>query len=393
LKDLPEAKRLLVVAVSDFKPRVGGIAEMTHELVENWVSAGREATVIAKRQEGDAEFDAVAGYPVLRIDPANCRESIAKAIAETRPDIVLVNVLGGGWGDAYREARAAGLPIAIFVYGQEITINHMKPKTWFKTIVALKLSDGVFACSSFTRDYVIEHYHLDPAKCFVVAAGISPDYPRNTEEDSSILSGFDLSGKKMVLTLCRLVERKGIDRALIAMERLAARHDDLVYIIAGGGVLQEKLKAMIAERGLSRFAFMTGPVTEAQKHFLYKRQEVFLMPNRMLPNGDVEGFGITFLEANMYGKPAIGGRSGGAVEAIEDGKSGALVDPDDIDDIASAVEKILYTPGLAARMGGYGKARALESYNYEKSVRDFMKYLDFTAIRRKSGHSKTMERE
>ena len=112
------------------------------------------------------------------------------------------------------------------------------------------------------------------------------------------------------------------------------------------------------------------------------------MPNRTLPNGDFEGFGTTFLEASMYGKPSIAGRSGGSVEAVEDGVSGCLVDPESVDDIAAAVERILYTPGLAQKMGEAGRARTLRLYCYSQLVDTFIDSLESIAGRRRMNEEK-----
>jgi len=380
-----KVEKLLVVATSDFKPRGGGIAEMTHQLVTHFVAAGRQAVVVAREQAGDAEFDATASYPVRRIQRTARYKGIQNAIEEVKPDLVLVNVHMEGWLDSWRATRGTNIPLALFVYGQEIRRRLL---TWPRNALILKLSEGIIGCSNFTRDYAARTYLLRRGKCFAVPTGISADYPGAVREDPKILEGIDHAGKKVVLTLCRLVERKGVDRALLGIEKVRAKHDDVLYIIAGEGPLRGDLEKAIAARGLDRFVVMTGGVTEEQKRTLYTRQDLFLMPNRTLPNGDFEGFGTTFLEASMYRKPSIAGRSGGSVEAVEDGVSGCLVDPESVDDIAAAVERILYTPGLARKMGEAGRARTLRLYCYSHLVDTFVDALESIAGRRSTNERK-----
>jgi glycosyltransferase involved in cell wall biosynthesis len=380
-----KVEKLLVVATSDFKPRGGGIAEMTHQLVTHFVAAGRKAVVVAAAQVGDAEFDAKASYPVRRIQRTTRLEGIRKAIEEVKPDLVLVNVHMEGWLDAWRATRGKDIPLALFVYGQEIRRRLL---TLPRNALILWLSDGIIGCSNFTRDYVAGTYRLRREKCFAVPTGISADYPGAVREDPAILDGIDHAGKKVVLTLCRLVERKGVDRALFAMEKVRAKHEDILYIIAGEGPLRGVLERAITARGLGRFVVMTGGVTEEQKRTLYTRQDLFLMPNRTLPNGDFEGFGTTFLEASMYGKPSIAGRSGGSVEAVEDGVTGCLVNPESVDDIAAAVERILYSPGLERKMGDAGRARTLRLYCYSQLVHTFIDSLERIAGRRSTNGEK-----
>ena len=92
------------------------------------------------------------------------------------------------------------------------------------------------------------------------------------------------------------------------------------------------------------------------------------MPNRILENGDAEGFGMVFLEANACGKPVIGGRTGGAVEAIEDKKTGFLVDPNSLEDISSKIIYILKNDDIAKSLGEAGKERAALVFDWERSM-------------------------
>ncbi len=100
----------------------------------------------------------------------------------------------------------------------------------------------------------------------------------------------------------------------------------------------------------------------------YNAADVFVMPNRE-EGTDVEGFGIVFLEANACSKPVIGGRSGGAVDAIADGESGYLVDPSSPQAIAEAASRLLTDPALARRMGEAGRERARREFSWERAAR------------------------
>ena len=112
---------------------------------------------------------------------------------------------------------------------------------------------------------------------------------------------------------------------------------------------------------------LTGGVTEAEKSALLTRAALFVMPDRQLADGDVEGFGIVFLEANLFAKPVIGGDSGGAVDAIAHGSSGLLVEPDAPDALAAAIITLLEAPDLAARLGRQGAQRAQTEFSWSGS--------------------------
>ena len=106
-----------------------------------------------------------------------------------------------------------------------------------------------------------------------------------------------------------------------------------------------------------------GYVEPAQLRVFYNACDIYVMNSRIVgPDQDVEGFGITFLEAGACGKPVIGGRSGGVVDAVEDGRSGFLVDPEDPEALANRLESLASDPALRARMGAEGLRRAREEF-------------------------------
>jgi len=131
------------------------------------------------------------------------------------------------------------------------------------------------------------------------------------------------------------------------------------YLIVGDGEIRAELEQLIASEGLGDWVTLVGKVSDGDLLRYLRLCDLFLMPNRTMPDGDTEGFGLVFREANACHKPVIGGRAGGVVEAVADGVSGLLVDGNDPDDIAAAVERILGDPALAARLseGGYKLAR------------------------------------
>jgi phosphatidylinositol alpha-1,6-mannosyltransferase len=90
-----------------------------------------------------------------------------------------------------------------------------------------------------------------------------------------------------------------------------------------------------------------------------------VMANRQEENGDVEGFGIVFLEGSAAGKPVVGGRSGGAVEAIEEGVTGYLVDPDNADELVGVLRKLLLDPELREKLGAAGARRVRAEFNWK----------------------------
>lgn len=368
--------KILYCATSDFKPRQGGIAEMTHQIADHLFADGHVPHVIGWDVPGSADFDQTTSYPIVRIPQQ--RSASQKALDlladQIEPDLIIVNVLGSCLPECHKIARRKSIPLVVFIYGTDVT---MFPNLLarFKVWLSLKWADGIFSCSDFTR-HQLPRLGIFKKHTYTMYTGINPSYGKNVVSDDTFVDKLVPQGRKLILTLCRLTERKGIDQAVEATAQLSRTRTDFVHIVAGTGTMEPPLRCLVQERGLQDTILFIGEVTDAQKHALYRRMDAYLMPNRTLKNGDVEGFGTTFLEANIYGKPVIGGRSGGTVEAIEDGKSGYLVDAFDLDTTVKVLNKILDDSHHAQELGEYGRTRAIERFSYSRLVDLFVTQLN-----------------
>jgi len=173
-----------------------------------------------------------------------------------------------------------------------------------------------------------------------------------------------LKQKKVLLTLGRIVERKGVDKVIECLPLVIKKIPNVVYIVVGDGPYRVTIEKMVCNLNLEGHVLFAGYVSDEDKPSYYSACDIFVMPNRELCNGNVEGFGIVFLEANSYGQPVIGGRSGGTIDAIEDGKSGLLVDPMNKNEIASAIVRLLEDENFAKRLGKMGRERVEKEFGW-----------------------------
>jgi phosphatidylinositol alpha-1,6-mannosyltransferase len=134
------------------------------------------------------------------------------------------------------------------------------------------------------------------------------------------------------------------------------------YLVVGDGPYRAALEAIAAERGMTDKVAFAGAVAEEELVDHYALGDVFVMPNRRLANGDTEGFGLVFLEANACGLPVIAGSDGGSIDAVRDGVNGLLVDGHSVDAIARAMLELRRDPALRARLraGGLEAAAAAD---------------------------------
>jgi phosphatidylinositol alpha-1,6-mannosyltransferase len=169
----------------------------------------------------------------------------------------------------------------------------------------------------------------------------------------------------LVVSVSRLVPRKGMDTLIEAAGRLAVTHPDLTVAIAGSGRDRARLQHLARRRGAR--VQLLGRVSDAELPALYACADVFAMCCRTRWRGlEQEGFGIVFLEAAASGVPSIAGDSGGAADAVLDGKTGLVVArPDDPAAVAAALGRLLDDPALASSMGQAARQRVESEFNYD----------------------------
>lgn len=166
----------------------------------------------------------------------------------------------------------------------------------------------------------------------------------------------------ILATVGRIQSRKGQDNVIRALPLLIGRFPGLRYLVVGssqGGTqgLGDRLQTLAREAGVESHVIVVGETSAAELIQYFSLCDVFIMANRE-ECGDVEGFGIVFLEAGWMGKPVIGGRSGGVPDAVREGETGLLVDGTSVEDIAAAVANLLEDPAKARAMGSKGRSHA-----------------------------------
>jgi phosphatidylinositol alpha-1,6-mannosyltransferase len=231
----------------------------------------------------------------------------------------------------------------------------------------LKYSHRVIAVSSYTGNFINEKYGIDSRKIKVIPNGVDPErfYPKQVS--GSLIAKYNLKDKFVLLTLARLEKRKGHDLVIRALGKLKNDFPELRYVIAGSdrNDYAMELKQLASDLDIHDRIIFSGFVKNDELIDFYNLSDIYLMTSRFLNKiGDSEGFGITFLEANACEKPVIGTRSGGIVDAIEDGFNGLLVNSDSVDDIVSSVVRLIKDPELRERLGKNGRKRILDTFNW-----------------------------
>ena len=264
-------------------------------------------------------------------------------------------------------ARRHHVPLVTIVHGLEVTrtMPALKRRWLTKTLNACDL---VVAVSEFTRERVVAVHDLAPEKIVVLPDGVDPARFFPAADTAALRRRFGLQNEKVILTLARVIERKGHDQVLKALPAVKRSVPAVKYLICGPWEddYYRFLQELVAGLGLQNDVVFTGYVPADEMNLFYSLCDVYIMPSRELVNrGDTEGFGITFLEANACAKPVIGSRSGGVVDAVVDGETGFLVEPENTDEIARKLILLLTDAELARRLGAQGRERILRQYTWE----------------------------
>lgn len=252
------------------------------------------------------------------------------------------------------------IPYILYAHGLDVSLIKNSPEKAKKAKKIIKNSYHIITNSFFTRDILLE---LGASREQIDVINPCPNISSEEAADwriSEIKQNLEIKNKKILFTLGRLVERKGHDMVIKALPGILKKEPNTVYLIAGEGPMKQKLVKLANSLKLGEHVIFLGKVSDKDLSAYFQMADVYIMPNKEMKNNDVEGFGIVFLEAGLFALPVIGGNNGGVNEAIVDGQTGLLVDPQDIGDITQKTIRLLTDDALAAKLGMQGLARSSE---------------------------------
>ena len=334
---------------------------------------------------GWEEHDRNCGYPVDRLEllrspvlppPANKLVSVYRRLAIDLPiarqvlsktlDLIKRHQIGVicigelvsmAWlGELAR--KLTGVRLMYYIHGEEVTTQFKAGSFGRRRLINLRRADAIVAVSRFTRQTLVD-LGLPAERIHLVENAVDTTRFCPGPVDEAFLERWGVKNKRVVVSIGRLIARKGFDRSIEAWPAVLERHPDAHLLIVGNGPQRPELEQLIARHGMQHAVTLTGPVSDADLLAAYRSGEFFMMANRTLPDGDTEGFGLVFLEANACERAVIGGRAGGAVDAIKHEETGLLIDCQQPENIAQAVIRLLDDDALRLRLQQNGLQHAL----------------------------------
>ncbi|MDD4901153.1 MAG: glycosyltransferase family 4 protein [Patescibacteria group bacterium] len=243
------------------------------------------------------------------------------------------------------------------------------------TKIILNQAEKIICANSYTAELMKPFLDCNMhSKIAVANPGVEAPATHNSQLITRLIKKHNLNNKILLLSVGRLIKRKGFDKVIEAIPSILKKVPNLVYAIIGAGVELENLKFQIENLKIKDNVLIINQTTNEERDAWYQTCDIFIMPSRNI-NGDFEGFGIVYLEANLAGKPVIAGRSGGAGDAVLESLNGLLVDGENIHEIAQAVIKLAFDPELRQRLGEQGRERAKQDFNWEKQIQKIHKII------------------
>lgn len=361
-----------LLVTNDFPPKVGGIQSYLYEL---WRRLPPESfVVVTASQPGARLFDDRQPFevvrrrePVLVPTPGLIRELRGLAASRGASLVVVDPALPLGL-----VGPRLGLPYALVLHGAEVTVPARLAGLSSVLRGVLARASLVVAAGEYPATEARRLAGSRTPPLVVVPPGVDVDRfrPLDDAARAAARERFGVPpGAELVVSVSRLVPRKGIDVLVEASARLAPRRPALAVLVAGTGRDRARLERLARRLGAPvRFL---GRVGDEELPLLDGCADVWAMLCRNRWGGlEQEGFGIVFLEAAAAGVPQVAGASGGAGEAVADGETGVVVQrPRDVAAVAGAIERLLEDPGLRRRMGEAARARAVALFDYAVLVR------------------------
>jgi phosphatidylinositol alpha-1,6-mannosyltransferase len=258
-------------------------------------------------------------------------------------------------------------PFAVYSHGEDVTCVQNSGLARRSLAQALRSARVIMTNSTFTKRQV-EALGVSAEQVICCPPWIDSRPYEQVSDDTveDMRRRLGLSGKKVILTLARLVERKGHDMVVRSLPQVARQVPDVHYLVVGKGD-QSRLKGIADELGVADRLTIVEEIADEELAPAFRLADVNIMVSRWdREKREVEGFGIVYLEAAACGRPSISGNVGGPPDAVEHGVTGYIVDSESVDEIAGALVTLLTDNRLSDAMGKAGRERVRKCFS--KSV-------------------------
>ena len=373
----------------DYAPDLGGMARRHVELCRRFGDGDAttmSVSTVAARDVG--EFDERESYNIYRQPFPFERAKLfsnqlrwASWLTSSRsPDFDVLhcgNIRPVGYAVRWAN-RQLRTPYLLYVYGGDLLKERKKAESSaLKRRTARSIlghASGIVAISKWTAELasdVMKQVGIDaPPPVAALDLGTDPVRFNPSCGTGALRRRWGVGDAPVILTVARLVPHKGQDMGIRAVATLRRDFPGLRYIMVGEGPDEERLRALAKELGVSDRVGFVGAMRDDELPEAYATSTIYLGASRVDKEINVEGFGISFVEAAASGIPSVAGDSGGVRSAVRDGETGIVVPPTDSDAVADAIRSLLLNPDRRNQMGAAGRRAVETHYNWDRVARD-----------------------
>ena len=360
---------MYLILTKSFPPELGGMQNLmwglTRELSKNFM-----IKVFADYIDGHKEFDEQASFSIERVGGIKLLRKYRKA--QLINQYIKENKIDGIIADHWKslELIKTSKKKYCLIHGKEI--NHQKGSRQNKRIVnILNDTEKVIANSVYTKNLAI-HLGINEEKILVINPGVYTVEKINKKTLDKVESLLKIKTPRLI-TVSRFDKRKNHEKVIMAIRNLKQIYPNIVYICVGYGDEEENVKKLVKELDLEAQVMFFKNISNDLKNALVAKSNIFVMPS-IIHKKSVEGFGIAYIEAAQYGIPSIGGKDGGAEDAIIHDETGLICDGNNLDDIYSSINSILNNKKYLEL--GKNAKEFVNKFQWSKIIEEYKKILN-----------------
>ena len=359
---------MYLIVTRSFPPELGGMQSLmwglTKEMSKNFM-----IKVFADYQKNHNEFDQQENFSIERVGGFKFLRKIRKAHLINQ--FLKENKVQGIFADHWKslELIKTDKKKYCLIHGKEI--NHQKGSSLNKRVVkVLNNVEVVIANSEYTKNLAVNN-GVNNEKVKVINPGVNPAKELNKNSLEKVESLLKVKTPRLI-TVSRFDKRKNHEKVIMALRNLKQKYPDIVYICIGYGDEERNLKKLVQELNLSAQVMFFKNISDDLKNALVAKSNIFVMPS-IIHKTSVEGFGIAYIEAAQYGVPSLGGKDGGATDAIQHDKTGLICDGNNLENIYSSLNMMIENKKYL-ELGKNAKKLA-SKFNWSNTMEDYKKIL------------------
>jgi len=360
---------MYLIITRTFPPEIGGMQNLMWGLAKE-LSKHYMIKVFADFHESHKLFDEQVSFSIERVGGMKLLRKYRKAqlINEFIKENKIDRIIADHW-KSLEHLKTSKKKICL-IHGKEI--NHEKGTSLNKRVLeVLNNAETIVANSEYTKNLAIS-LGVQQDKIIVIHPGIDQVQELDKKNLDKVENLLKHKSPRLI-TVSRFDKRKNHEKIIMALRNLKQIYPDIVYICIGYGDEEENIRKLVVELSLQSQVMFFKDISNDLKNSLVAKSNIFVMPS-IIHKKSVEGFGIAYIEAAQYGLPSIGGKDGGASDAIEHQKTGLICDGNELDEVYSSINSMLENNKYLE----YGKAAKENSSKFEwnKIIKEYKKILN-----------------